>query len=262
MPDLLDRVAHDDFGSGPALLLFHAFPLDRRMWDAQRAALAGRARVLRFDAPGFGGSAARPGALRMSDLAALGAALLDRHEVERAVVGGLSMGGYAALAFAREHPARLAGLLLADSRAGADGEEARANRLRQAEQVRSSGTAELIAGLLPKLLSPATLAHRPEVVEQVRSMASAAQAEGVAGALLGMAERPDATPGLAAITVPTMIVCGAEDTLTPPVESERLRDAIPGARLRLLAGAGHLANLEQPAAFTAAVVELLERVGA
>lgn len=264
MTNLDHRIGYDDTGAAAGrstLLLFHAFPLDRRLFDPQREALGDVARIVRLDAPGFGESAPGDGPLRMETIAEQGRALLDRLGIERAIVGGVSMGGYAALAFARLHPSRLSGLFLADTRAGADSDEARANRRRQADAARSQGPQAVVEPLLEKLLGPTTRAERPEVLRRVRSLAEAASGEAIAAALLGMAERPDSTPHLGGIAVPTTIVCGEEDALTPPAESERMHAAIAGSRLRIVAGAGHLANLERPDAVNAALRELVREVG-
>jgi pimeloyl-ACP methyl ester carboxylesterase len=223
------------------------------MWDGQLEGLAGVARVIVVDAPGFGETPPGDEPLRMDDLAETGAALLDRLGIARAVVGGMSMGGYAALAFAARFPVRLTGLVLADTRAGADGPEAVANRHRQAELALEKGPGAVLEEVLPKLLSAEAPNRRPEVVAKVRELASRATARGVANALRGMAERPDRTPALGRIAIPTLVVCGAADTLTPPAESERLHKEIRGSELVILEGAGHLSNLEAPEAFTAAL---------
>jgi 3-oxoadipate enol-lactonase len=240
-------------GQGPALLLLHAFPLSLAMWDPQVEALKDRHTVLRFDARGFGGSTPAEGLLSMEGIADDAAAVLDSAGVGQATLCGLSMGGYAAMAFARRHPSRLRALVLADTRAGADSPEARANRATQAEKVRREGTAGVVEAMLPKLLGRTTLAERPAVVERVRGLMAAAPPRAVVDALAGLAARADSAPYLRDVRVPTLVLCGEEDELTPPSEAEAIAKSIPGAKLTLLPAAGHLASLETADAFTAAL---------
>ena len=246
-------VEYDDQGRGEPLLLLHAFPLARFMWDAQAEALAASRRVIRFDARGFGDSALGEGPLAMERIADDAAALLDALGIERAVVGGCSMGGYAAFAFARRHPQRLQALYLQDTRAGADSEEARKGRLTLAERVLREGSSVAADAFLPKLLGETTKREQPGLVAGLRERILATKPQAIANALRGLAARADSGPTLAQIRVPTLVLVGAEDVLTPPAESEAMAAAIPGARLGVVARAGHLASLEQPAAVTAAL---------
>jgi pimeloyl-ACP methyl ester carboxylesterase len=249
-------------GSGPALLLLHAFPLGHFMWQAQADALAGAQRVIRFDARGFGASAAGAGPLTMERIADDAAALLDHLGVERAAVGGCSMGGYAALAFARLHPARLRALYLQDTRAGADAEQAKANRAALAARVLAEGSRAALEAFLPKLLGATTQREQPALVAQLAERILATAPRAIADALHGLTLRPDAGPSLTGVRVPTLVLVGAEDVLTPPAESEAIAAAIPGARLVVVPRAGHLANLEQPGAVNAALVDWLAWVNA
>jgi len=246
---------------GRTLLLLHAFPLHRGMWDGLVEALAAgpdrSLQVLRLDCRGFGGSLQGRDALVMEQIADDAVALMRHEGIDRAVVCGLSMGGYAALAFARRHPGRLEALVLADTRAEADSAEAREGRARTAVRVRDEGPGFLADELTPKLLGETTRNERPDVVARVRTMIAEANAEAVAHALEGMALRPDSRPFLEDVAVPTLVLCGAEDQLTPVEAAETLRDGIPGARLEVLPGAGHLANLEAPEAFHRAVASFL-----
>jgi pimeloyl-ACP methyl ester carboxylesterase len=247
----------DEGRGGPALLLLHAFPLGLFMWDEQAAALAPSHRVVRFDARGFGDSAPGADALAMDRIADDGALLLDRLGIERAIVGGCSMGGYAALAFARRHPARLAGLYLQDTKAAPDTDEARANRGTLAAKVLAEGATAAVEAFLPKLLGETTKRDDPALGQRLRERILATSPRGIANALHGLGARPDARPGLGAIAVPTLVVVGEEDVLTPPSEAEALAAAIPAARLVRVPGAGHLANLEQPQAVNGALAAFL-----
>ena len=240
-------------GDGPALLLLHAFPLGLFMWEAQAEALAASHRVIRFDARGFGGSDLGQGPLTMERIADDGAALLDHLGVAKAVVGGCSMGGYAALAFVRRHPQRLAGLVLQDTRAGADTEEGKAGRAALAAKVLAEGSAAAASAFLPKLLGETTQRERAALVAGLRERILASSPQAIADALHGLAARADSRPTLAEVRVPTLVLVGAEDVLTPPVESEVMAAAIAGARLEIVPRAGHLANLERPDAVNAAL---------
>jgi len=244
---------YDVRGEGPAVLLLHAFPLDLFMWDAQVAALAATRRVVRFDARGFGESAPGDGALTMERIADDGAGLLDLLGIEKAVVGGCSMGGYAAFAFVRRHPQRLAGVVLQDTRAGADTVEARANRATLAAKVLAEGASAAVEAFLPKLVGETTRRERPALVASLRERILATSPRGIANALSGLAARADSRETLPTIAVPTLVLVGAEDVLTPPGEAATMAAAIPKARLDVIPGAGHLANLEDPGATNAAL---------
>jgi 3-oxoadipate enol-lactonase len=239
------------------LLLIHAFPLDASMWDAQVEALAPDADVLAPHLPGFGGTAPVGEILTMDAAADHCAAELDRAGVDRAVVCGLSMGGYVAFSMWRRHRERIEGLLLANTRAEPDDDAGRERRRAVAEKARSDGS-EAIAAEPPPLLA----ADADESMwERVRAMIRRQSGEGIAAASLGMAERPDSRPILGEIDVPTTVIVGAADTLTPPAMSESMAAAIGGASLVVLEDAGHLSNLEDPEGFTDALRALARRVG-
>lgn len=238
------------------LLLVHAFPLDASMWGEQVGALGGEAEVLVPSLPGFGGTSAVGDVLTVDIMADFLAEELDRAGVDRAVVCGLSMGGYAAFALWRRHRARIAGLILADTRAEPD-DEAGADRRRQlAENVRAQGTIWLADNPPPLLSGSAS----PMLWDRVKDTIRSQPPQAIAAASLGMAERPDSRPILEEIDVPTALIVGSADTLTPPPMSEAMAEAVPDAELAVLDGAGHLSNLEDPEGFTEAVRELLRRV--
>src|SRR5262245_1294562 len=167
------------------------------------------------------------------------------------------MGGYVALAFARRHPGRLRGLVLANTRSEPDDEAGKANRDRMIASAADHPASAVIEQMLPKLLGPQTQKHRPEVVEHVKVIASAQAPAGIIAALKALRDRPDAGPHLGAIAVPTLVIVGADDALIPPPLSLKLAAQIPRARLVALAGAGHLSNLEAPDAFGAALRDFL-----
>jgi 3-oxoadipate enol-lactonase len=254
-------VESEEAGQGRPVVLLHAFPLAGAMWRPQKEALQADCRVLVPDLRGFGGTGPFTGTPSVDLMADDVAALLDTLGIwEPVVLGGLSMGGYVALAFVRRHPARLRGLILADTRPEADGREARANRDQMIRVAQHQPARAVIDQLLPKLVSGETQQRRPGVVEEVRQLASAQQGAGIVAALQAMRDRPDSTPWLAGINVPTLVVVGAEDALTPPAGARAMAAAIPDARLAIIEGAGHLASLEQPEAFTGAVRSFLQKL--
>jgi 3-oxoadipate enol-lactonase len=236
-------------GTGPAVLLLHAFPLGLAMWDEQAAAFQDAHQVVRFDCRGFGGSPPGDSLLTMERIADDAVGVLDRLGIPSAAVGGLSMGGYAALALVRRHADRIHALVLADTRAGADSPEAKATRAAQAEKVRREGAAAIADAVLPKLLGATTHQARPELVARVRRIIESNPPRGIADALAGLAARADSTATLREIRVPTLVVVGEEDAITPPAEAEALQRGIAGSRLAVIPRAGHLANMENPAEF-------------
>ncbi len=254
------EIEYDVRGKGPAVLLLHAFPLGRSMWEPQVEALATTHRVVRFDARGFGGSQLDDVApLTMERIADDGACLLDQLWIDKAVVHGCSMGGYAAFAFARRHPRRLAGLVLQDTRAGADTPEGRAGRAALAAKVLEEGAAAAVEAFLPKLLGETSHRERAALVAALRERILATPPRAIANALHGLAARADSRAMLPGISVPTLVLVGEEDVLTPPDEAKALSAAIPGARLETIPRAGHLANLENPDAVNAALRAFLAR---
>jgi pimeloyl-ACP methyl ester carboxylesterase len=185
------------------------------------------------------------------------AALLDVLKLDRAVIAGLSMGGYVAMAFARRHARRIAALILADTRAGADTPEAGAGRRQTADRVLREGVGVVAATMIEKLIAAATRSQRPALADDLNAIMLSNTPQGVAAALHALADRPDSLASLAAITAPTLVIVGEQDVLTPPAESEKIAAAVRGARLARIADAGHAPNLEQPAAFNDAVRSFL-----
>lgn len=252
-------MAYDDAGSGAPIVLLHGFPFNRSMWRGQAQALGATWRVIAPDLRGQGDTSLGEAkeAATMEEMAADVAALLDELSVESTVVGGLSMGGYVALAFCRAFPERVRALVLADTRAGADTDEARRTREVNARRALAEGMAPITDSMLPKLLSEETRAKRPDVVVRVREMMLATKPEGAAAALRGMALRRDQTDLLREIESPTLIVVGNEDAVTPPAEAEALKGQIKDSRLVRIEGAGHLSNVERPEEFNLALVDFL-----
>ena len=186
------------------------------------------------------------------------AALLEMLEIEQSVVCGLSMGGYIALEMVRRHRHRLRGLILVSTRANADGAEAIAGRDEMIQLVQRQGCGVLVDRMLPKLLAPETLWTMPDVVDRVRTMIAGSSPAGVIGALTAMRERSDSTPLLREIDFPTLVVAGREDQFVPTDYSRSMADQIPDAHFTVIAGAGHLAPMEQPIATSRVIGEFLE----
>jgi len=256
------RMNYVDQGQGMTVLLIHGFPLDRTIWEPQAQALTGKYRVVMPDLRGHGLSQATPPPYSMDTYVADLIALLDHLDIRRVVVGGLSMGGYVTLAFYRKHPDRVSGLILANTKAGPDTPEGKTGRDDMAELARREGAKAVAEKLLPRLFAPMTYENNKSLVDQVRRMMEATPVEGIVGALNAMRDRPDSTPWLSQVRVPSLVVAGQEDTLIPVAESQKMAEQIPGARLAVVPGAGHLSSLEQPEAVTRALREFLESLDA
>jgi pimeloyl-ACP methyl ester carboxylesterase len=241
----------------------HGFPLDHRMWRGQIDGLAGAARVVAPDLPGFGETPPASDGLTPTTMDAYAdtvLALADALGFARFVLAGLSMGGYAALSLARRRPERLAGLILVDTRAEADAEAKQQERIADADDVLAHGYTRQLAEVAKNALSPETQARRRDLVELVQTLVAQTPRAGYAAAQRGMAARRDARDDLARLTMPTLCLGGADDVITPPDGMRRLAAAIPGAEMEVVAQAGHLAPLEQPEVVNAAILRLLRRV--
>ena len=250
------ELAYDEAGSGTPLLLVHGWPLDRTMWAGQLGGLATHARVLAPDLRGFGSSTVRP-PYTIDQYADDLVAFLDALGLASAVVCGLSMGGYAAFSMLRRHGDRIRGLILADTKATADTDEARENRRTLIGVIEREGMSALADRQLEAMVGRSTRERRPQLAETVRGMMLSTPAEGAIGALRAMADRPDSTPMLASIDIPTLVVGGAEDTITPPTVLRAMAAEIPGSRVEILERAGHVSALERPAAFNHVVSEFV-----
>jgi 3-oxoadipate enol-lactonase len=252
------ELAVEQRGAGPVLLLVHGFPLDHGMWHEQIEGLGQDFRVVAPDLRGFGESGVTPGTVTMDQFADDLAALLDALGIDHPVaLCGLSMGGYVAFAFCRRHLGRLGHLILCDTRADADSRQVRQARLGMAEQVLNSGSSSVVAAMLPRLLAEATTQRRPAVVDCLAEMIQSMDPQGIAAAQRGMAAREAATTILGQIDVPTLVVCGQHDSVSPPVNMQTMAAAIPDARFVEIPDAGHMSPMENPAAVNAAIRDFL-----
>lgn len=245
-------------GAGPAIVLVHGYPLDHTMWRHQIDALSASYQVIAPDLRGFGQSQVSPGAVTMQRFADDLAAILDALTVREPVtLCGLSMGGYIAFGFALGHSHRLAKLVLCDTKSAADTPEAAQTRRDTAQKVLAEGSQAIVDGMVPKLFAPSTIEHQPDVVAATRKVMLGTKPEGIAAALRGMAERPDVTSELSRIRVPTLVVCGEHDVITPLEEMRRMAERLPQGTFISIPDAGHLAPLEKPADVNAALLAFL-----
>lgn len=258
-------MALEERGEGIPLVLIHGYPLNRLIWESQWEGLSDLAYVIAPDMRGHGesdltdGSHQTPYPFTMDILADDCAKMLDLLGITRPVIlCGLSMGGYVSFAFYRRYPAKVAGLILVATRAHADSPEARNNRLRTIDLVQSNGVEAIVESMLPRMLSPRSFQTRKDIVDRAREIMLTSTVEGIIGDSLGMKDRPDSTGILNRISVPTLILAGADDQIVPRSETDEMRSQIPGARLVVLPEAGHLLNMEQPEIFNREVREFIE----
>jgi pimeloyl-ACP methyl ester carboxylesterase len=246
-------VGYEEHGAGSPVVLLHPFPFARGIWSDLTDVLAARYRVISVDARGFGESPLGEERYAIDDLADDLAALLDELDVARAAVLGESMGGYAALAFAVRHPARLGALILADTRAGADSAETRKARDGAIGRIKATGSGPYLDGSLARLLSPAAPA---ELVTFLRARAETRAASLVAG-IEALRDRPDRSGQLGEIRVPTLAIRGSDDQVTTAADMQQMAGAIAGATFVSIPGAGHLSHIEAPRAFQQALMPFL-----
>lgn len=254
------QIAFDDTGSGSPVILLHGFPFNRTLWTQQVTALSPNHRVITPDLRGFGASDVTASPATMADMAQDVAALMDSLGIERATIGGLSMGGYVVLAFYKLFPERVSALILADTRPQADSEEAKVTRAQQAKDALSEGIAGIANSMLPKLFTPDSVAHKPQSVQRVREMMMTTKPAGAAAALMGMAVREDHTEALAEVNVPTLILVGREDPITPVSDSENMHKRIAVSQLVIIDNASHVSNVEQADRFNSHLRSFLSKI--
>jgi pimeloyl-ACP methyl ester carboxylesterase len=261
MPNLSHQgrtLHYEDVGVGVPLLLLHGFPLSSASFWPQLESPVPGVRLLAPDHRGFGASGLGPGPATMEALASDALAVLDAVHVQSALVGGVSMGGYVALALQRLAPGRVRGLVLIDTQAAPDDEAGRARREALALDVLARGPSVVAEAMLPRLLAPAS----PQALRQrVQALILAQTPAAIAAASRGMALRADSRPGLKQFRQPCLVVVGAEDAITPVEKARELAALVSGSRLEVLDGAGHLANLEQPGAFSVALARFAAALG-
>lgn len=248
-----------DEGQGDPVLLVHGFPLDHTMWRFQVDALSTRHRVIAPDLRGFGHSDVTSGTVTMARFADDLAAVLDSLQIQSAVTYcGLSMGGYVGWEFFRRHRHRLSRMIMCDTRAVGDTQQVSRGRLLMAARVCEQGPGFIPDAMFPKLFAEETLAYQPGIVAATRSTILATSAEGIAAAQRGMAGRSDATPMLASVDVPVLLIAGAHDVISPPAEMQDIADALPVATFVSVDRSSHLSPLENPDAVNEVMLRFLE----
>jgi pimeloyl-ACP methyl ester carboxylesterase len=256
-------VRYLESGSGKPLILLHAFPFSAEQWLPQLARVPAGWRYLAPDLRGFGGPAPGPtmsGPITMDTYATDIIELMAHLEIPRAVMCGLSMGGYVSMALVRRAPDRVAGLVLADTRVGADSQEGRASRDRMLALLEREGPAAVATEMLPKLLSPATLRDQPDLADVIRKLIEANHPDGIASAIRAMKDRPDSSETLRQLDCPALVLVGQEDAMTPPSEAQVLHEVLRRSRVEVLPAAGHMSNLEAPQAFNRVLTDWLASV--
>lgn len=249
-----------DEGDGPPVLFIHGFPLDHSMWDAQRRALRDQYRVLIPDLRGFGRSGLVKEPVSIPQWADELALLLDAAGVDTPItVCGLSMGGCIALAFTQKYSARMSGLVLCDMRSVGESPEGKAMRLKMAERVVAEGATVAAEAMLPRLFGPQTNEDDPQIVDQIRNVILASSPRSIAAGQHALADRPDFTAFLPSITVPTLVIVGEHDIISPPSEMRATADGIPGAEFVVIPHAGHMAPMENAAAVNRVLEPFLKR---
>lgn len=254
------QVTYEETGSGRPLLLIHGYPLNRTMWEQQLHGLEDVAHVIALDLWGFGES-------EPVSEASMGTYAEELHKLtealgasEPAVVCGLSMGGYVAFEYFRRYGNHVAGLILANTKAGPDSAEGKAGRDKNVAVAKEKGAAAIAEAMLPKMLSPKTYTNNSELVQQVKRMMESASVPGVIAALVAMRDRPDSVPTLAQIKLPALVVGGADDQLFPQAEFQNMATGLANGKLEILPDAGHMSNIEQPESFNRAVRQFLRKL--
>ena len=254
-------LAYDDCGEGPAVLLVHGFPLNRRMWQSQMEPIAQAGyRVVAPDLRGFGASEAPPGGYSMDGFADDLVALLDALRIERAVVGGMSMGGYILQNLLERHPDRVAAACFIATKSSADDEEGRARRSAMAAQAERLGANPIIKYFAELLFAPGTMHSKPELIALVTSWMRATPPCALAGGLLAMRDRKDYTPLLPGFRQPSLVIVGTEDRAASQQAIELFNSGLPNCQSHLVAGAGHMVNMERPEEFNNTLLQFLKGI--
>ena len=251
------KIVYEVRGSGPPLFLLHPFPTNRHFWDTISPSLELRYRLFLPDLRGHGESGSGEGAT-MANHATDIFQICRENDVKQAGFVGVSIGGYLLFEFWRRYKEIVALLVLSNTRAQGDSEEARANRRKSADEVEKNGTAAFLDGMLPKLLGETTRRNRPDIVRRARSMMDAMSREGLAAVQRGMAARPDSVSTLPTINVPTLLVRGQEDMLIPAQDAELMHNKISGSQLYAISQTGHYSAMEKPEEFLKVLRPFLE----
>jgi len=254
------EIVYEVLGDGPPVVLLHPFPAHHQLWLPAAQALSSRYRLILPDLRGHGDSGIGEGPATMAKHAADIARILDAEDAGRAAFAGVSIGGYVLLEFWRRCRGRVACLVLCNTRAQADSPEGRAGRLQAAADVLERGTEPFIESMIPRMFGKTTLASRPDLVGAARKMMMKMSPEDISLVQKGMAERPDSVPTLQTVNVPSLIVVGDEDILSPVADAELMRQNISGAQMKVVPRGGHYAVFEQPEAVGTVLRQFLDSV--
>lgn len=251
-------LSYSDLGEGNVPIVFiHGFPFDKTMWRKQLDDLKSTYRVIAYDIRGFGKSTDEETALSMDLFGDDLIIFMDHLNIEKAIICGLSMGGYIALNVMQRFPERFQKLILCDTQCIADSDEARGKRMATIENINENGTKEFVENFLKGAFYEGSFTSKKEIVEELRNVVSSNSPKVLTRGLKALANRSETCSSLKEINIPTLIICGKEDTLTPPVRSEEMHEKIKDPTLRIIENAGHVSNLEQPEAFNKHLREFL-----
>lgn len=255
------KIAFEEHGNGKPIILLHAFPLSRQMWNQNiDSIVAANYRAITPDLRGFGGSSNFADINSMEAMAFDVAELMDSLKIEKAVIGGLSMGGYVAFNFYRLFPGRVSALIICDTNAAADSDDKRESRYEIIEKIEQQGSDVLIEDMLPNLVSDFTKVNNKKLITELEQMFADADRQALIAALRGMAERESHDEILKSIDVPTVLIFGETDSITDLDVARSMQNRIPGSALFTLKNAGHYSNLEQPEQFNDVLSKFLSDV--
>lgn len=251
----------EEHGTGKPVILLHAFPFSRSMWGGNIEALVSAgARVITPDFRGFGEYESFADINLMEDMALDVAELIEKLKIERAIIGGLSMGGYVTLALYKQIPEKFVAILLFDTTSVADNEERRQGRFDLIEEIKGGGSKALVENMLPKLTGDFTKENNPELVRDLEQRVMRTNPKAAIAALRGMAERPDSTPMLAGIDIPACLIFGEQDKVTNLEAAAMMQDALRNSELTVIENSGHLSNFEQPGEFNSAAANFIRNI--
>ena len=246
--------------AGLPVVFLHGFPFNHKMWEPQMRALPNTIRAISFDIRGHGESQVADGQYTLEFFVDDLIALMDHLVIDKAVLCGLSMGGYIALRAIERHPERIKALVLSDTKSGADGNEAKVGRSAAMSAVKNEGVPAFAESFVKKIFASETFTNNSHGVTTIKDIIRSNTILGISGTLLALASRTDTTASLSSIDVPTLILVGEEDTLTPPSESEAMHALIKGSELVRIQGAAHMANIENETAFNEALLAFLKKL--
>ncbi len=245
---------------GFPVTFIHGFPFNLEMWEPQMRALPNQYRAIAYDVRGHGRSDVGDGQYSLEFFVDDLIGLLDHLVVERTVLCGLSLGGYIALRAIERNPERFSGLVLCDTKSASDTDEGRIKRAATLKSVKANGVGQFADAFVSTVFAESTFVAHPEIVESIKAIIRSTSPIGIGGTILALASRTDTTPVLPRITVPTLILCGERDTLTPPKDSEFMHRQIAGSVFHVIPSAAHLSNLENPAVFNEKLISFLKSI--